>query len=92
VYFWKKQIYVAIASVDEVKEKIKFYTETYRLLWITTLTAGGGTVGLLLREVTLKRLLFALAGAAFTISSGEILRRVYRSIQREFAGITEEPK
>ena len=78
-----------MASIEEAKEKIKLYTEIFRLLWLTILTAGGGTVGLLLGEVTPKRWLFAVAGASLTVVSGEILRRVYRSIQREIETLKE---
>lgn len=79
-----------MAKTDQVKEKIKLYTETFRLLWITVLTVGGGSVGLLLGETTLKRWLFALAGAALTAASGEILRRIYRSIQEEINNLRED--
>ena len=78
-----------MARIDEVKEKIKLYTEAFRLLWITVLTVGGGSMGLLLRETTLKRLLFGLAGVGLTAVSGETLRRVYQSIQREIENLTE---
>jgi hypothetical protein len=79
-----------VAKIDQVKEKIKLYTETFRLLWITVLTVGGGSVGLLLGETTLKRWLFALAGAALAAASGEILRRIYRSIQEEINNLRED--
>jgi len=79
----------AMAWVDEIREKIKLRTEAFRLLWITVLTVGGGSVGLLLGETTFKRLLFGLAGVGLTAVSGETLRRVYHSIQREIENLTE---
>ena len=79
-----------MSRIEEAKERIKLYTEAFRLLWISGLTVGSGTVGLLLGEVTVKRWLFALAGAGLTIVCGETLRRVYRSIQKEIQNLKEE--
>jgi len=79
-----------MARIDEIREKIKLYTEAFRLLWITVLTVGGGSVGLLLAETTPKRWLFGFAGAGLTVVAGEILRRVYRSIQREIESLRED--
>ena len=79
-----------MSRIEEAKERIKLYTEAFRLLWISGLTVGSGTVGLLLGEVTVKRWLFALAGAGLTIGGGETLRRVYRSIQKEIQNLKEE--
>ena len=76
-------------KIDEVKEKIKLYTEAFRLLWITVLTVGSGSMGLLLGEITLKRWLFGLAGTALAVVSAEMLRRVYRSIEREIQDLRE---
>ncbi len=78
-----------MARIDEVREKIKLHTEAFRLLWVTVLTVGGGSVGLFLGETTFKRLLFGLAGVGLTAVSGETLRRVYRLIHREIANLTE---
>ncbi len=78
-----------MAKIDQAKERIKLYTETFRLLWITVLTVGGGSVGLLLGETTLKRLLFGLAGVGLSAVFGETLRRVYQSIHREIENLTE---
>ena len=58
---------------------MKLYTEIFRLLWTTILTAGGGTVGLLLGEVTEKRWLFAVADAGVTVVCGEISRCVFQA-------------
>jgi hypothetical protein len=78
-----------MARVDEIREKIKLRTEAFRLLWITVLTVGGGSVGLFLGETTFKRLLFGLAGVGLTAVCGEALRRVYQLIQREIESLTE---
>jgi len=43
-----------------------------------------------LAETTPKRWLFGLAGAGLTVVAGEILRRVYRSIQREIESLRED--
>ncbi len=55
-----------MAKIDQVKEKIKLYTETFRLLWITVLTVGGGSVGLLLGETTLKEVVVCISGGCFS--------------------------
>lgn len=78
-----------MARIDEVKERIKLYTEVFRLLWVTVLTVGGGSMGLLLGEITLRRWLFGLAGTGLAVVSAEMLRRVYRSIEREIQNLRE---
>ena len=78
-----------MARVDEIREKIKLRTEAFRLLWVTVLTVGGGSMGLLLGEITLRRWLFGLAGAGLAVASAEMLRRVYRSIEREIQNLRE---
>jgi len=43
-------------------ERVKYYTEAFRLLWISVLAIGGGSIGLLLGERTSVRVILALAG------------------------------
>ena len=41
-------------------ERIKYYTEVFRLVWVSALAIGGGSVGLLLGEPTVLRVVVGL--------------------------------
>jgi hypothetical protein len=51
-----------------LKEDIKFLTEIFRLIWVSLLAIGGGTVSLLLGELTTLRLIFAGVGLAVVLT------------------------
>jgi hypothetical protein len=53
---------------DGLKEDIKFLTEIFRLIWVSLLAIGGGTVSLLLGELTTLRLIFAGVGLAVVLT------------------------
>ena len=43
-------------------ETLKYYTEVFRLVWISILALGGGSIGLLLGELNRIRVILALGG------------------------------
>jgi len=52
-----------MAEKDSLTEESKWLIELLRLLWITLLAIGGGTVGLILGERGLLRNIFTALGA-----------------------------
>ena len=61
-------------------EAIKYYTEVFRLVWVSVLAIGGGSMGLLLGEPTVIRLTFAIVGLLLVVSLLEVLRRLNKQI------------
>jgi hypothetical protein len=51
-----------VAEKDELTEQLRYFTEMLRLVWLTLLAVGSGTVGLLLGDLTLRRVIFASVG------------------------------
>ncbi len=52
--------------MDELKEEIRYETELLKLIWVTTVAVIGGSIGLLLGEVSALR--SGLAGSGLTIT------------------------
>ena len=52
-----------MAEKDSLTEESKWLVELLRLLWVTLLAIGGGTMGLILRERGLLRNIFTALGA-----------------------------
>lgn len=61
-------------------ETIKYYTEVFRLVWVSILAIGGGSVGLLLGEPTVVRTVLGLAGIFSVVILLELLRRLNKQI------------
>jgi len=61
-------------------EKIKYYTEVFRLVWISALAIGGGSIGLLLGEPTALRVVLGLVGLLLVALLLEGLRRLNKEI------------
>lgn len=61
-------------------------TEMLRLVWLSLLAVGSGTVGLLLGELDTRRFLFAAAGvvvfASFLVFIGHLIRRLKVAIDK----------
>lgn len=55
-----------MAEKEQLTERIKFMTEMLRLAWLSLLAVGSGTVGLLLGDLEVRRLSFAVVGIAAT--------------------------
>jgi hypothetical protein len=69
-----------MAAKEHLTEQIKFSTEMLRLAWFSLIAATSGTVGLLLGELDIRRLAFAVVGAVivalFLIYIGHLIRRI----------------
>ena len=59
---------------------MKYYTEVFRLVWVSILAIGGGAIGLLLGERTGVRVILAIAGLSVVGLLLEIVRRLNRQI------------
>lgn len=68
---------------DKAAERIKFETELLRLTAIAVLAIGGGSIGLLLGDLTLLRVILAGGGLLVTVGLMVVLwwqRRYIRSL------------
>ena len=62
-------------------ETIKYYTEVFRLVWVSALAVGGGAIGLILGEQTSVRVVLAITALLLVVLLLEILRRLNRHIE-----------
>ncbi len=71
---------------EQLTERIRLMTEMCRLAWLTVLAATTGTVGLLLGELSTKRLFFAVFGvvaiACFVVVIGYLIWRITATIDQ----------
>lgn len=63
-----------------VTETLKYYTEVFRLVWVSMLAIGGGSVGLLLGERSVVKVILGLTGIFSVAVLLEILRRLNKQI------------
>ena len=61
-------------------ESTKYYTEIFRLVWLSILAIGGGSIGLILGDSTGVRLIFAIVGLLVVGLLLDVLRRLSRQI------------
>jgi tetrahydromethanopterin S-methyltransferase subunit C len=70
---------------EELSEQIKYLTELLKLRWLSLLAIGGGTVSLVLGELTLYRQLAAgagmIVGEILVLTLGYLHRRIRTEIQ-----------
>lgn len=69
-----------MASERYLTETMKYYTEVFRLVWVSILAIGGGSISLLFGELTGLRLIIAIGGFLIVVSLLEVLRRLNRQI------------
>jgi hypothetical protein len=69
-----------MAEERYLTETVKYYTEVFRLVWVSILAIGGGSIGLLLGERTSVRVILAIAGLSVVGLLLEIVRRLNRQI------------
>ena len=69
-----------MADEKYLTEVVKYYTEIFRLVWISVLAIGGGSLGLLLGDSTGVKLIFAIVGLLLVASLLEGLRRLNTQI------------
>jgi hypothetical protein len=75
---------------DKAAERIKYMTEVLRLLVVLTIAIGGGTLSLLLGELTTFRRLLATAGLLVTLGLFVVAWRQHRAIERAIEALPEE--
>jgi hypothetical protein len=66
---------------DYITERLQFLTALFKLLWLSTLAIGGGTVGILLGPVDLVRYAWAAAGMSLTFASVLLIWLTHRKMQ-----------
>jgi len=66
---------------DQLKEEIKLFTEILRPVWVSALGIGGGTVGLVLGDLSALRIIFAATGFAIVTGLAIVLQRLPRYIR-----------
>lgn len=69
-----------LADEKYVTEAIKYYTEIFRLVWISILATGGGALSLLLGDSTGMKLIFAIVGLLLVVLLLDGLRRLNKHI------------
>jgi hypothetical protein len=77
-------------SKEALKEEIKFLTEIFRLVWVSVLGVGGGTLSLMIGERTTLRDVLVIAGVVTVVVLGSMLQGLQRHIRRLIAQITED--
>lgn len=71
-------------------EQIKYEIELLRLTTLATLAIGGGSIGLILGDVTLVRTGLAVLGVLLAVGLGLTLWRLHRVIGRQIIALEEE--
>ena len=69
-----------MADEKYLTETLKYYTEIFRLVWISILAIGGGALSLLLGDATRIKLIFAIVGLLLVVLLLDGLRRLNRHI------------
>ena len=69
-----------MAEKTYLTETVKYHTEVFRLVWISILAIGGGSLGLHLGEPTGTRVILAVAGLVSVGLLLEVLRRLSKQI------------
>ena len=69
-----------MADEKYLTETLKYYTEIFRLVWISVLAIGGGSLSLLLGDSTGIKLIFAIVGLMLVVLLLDALRRLNRQI------------
>lgn len=78
-----------MAEKERVTETIKFLTEMLRLVWLTLLAIGGGTVGLLLSELDTRRSIFAGVGIGVMVLLVMFIEHLRRQIRKAIEQLKE---
>jgi hypothetical protein len=69
-----------LADEKYLTEGVKYYTEIFRLVWISILAIGGGSTGLLLGGRDVANVIVGLAGIFSVGILVEVLRRLNNKI------------
>ena len=79
-----------MATKKHMIETLKYYTEVFRLVWISILALGGGSIGLLLGELNRIRVILALGGLILLLLFLELLRRINTHILQLLKNLEED--
>jgi hypothetical protein len=74
---------------EELSEQIRYLTELLKLTWLSLLAVGGGTVGLVLGDLTLYRKFAAGAGLLLVTILVLVLGYLHRRTRTEIRGLRE---
>ena len=69
-----------MADEKYLTEVVKYYTEIFRLVWISVLAVGGGSLTSLLGDSTGIKVIFAIVGLLLVALLLEGLRRLNKQI------------
>ncbi len=78
-----------MAKKERLTEDLKYLTEVLRLTWLTLLAVGGGTVGLALGEIDMRRGIAVGAGVVLTAIGIGILGYLHRRIRARIESLEE---
>ena len=67
-----------MAAKERLTEDIKYAVELLRLIWLSLIAVGSGTIGLLLGDLTVRRVIFAGAGAFFMLLFAGVIVYLHR--------------
>ncbi|HEV8718508.1 MAG TPA: hypothetical protein VGX03_37525 [Candidatus Binatia bacterium] len=67
---------------DQIKEKVRYYAEWIRLLWITLIGLSGGISGLVLALDSPVRVILLVVAATLVVGSVVMILLVHRAILR----------
>jgi hypothetical protein len=67
---------------DQIKERVKYYTEWIRLLWITLIGLSGGISGLVLTLDSLVRMILLAVAVTLIVGAVVMILLLHRAILR----------
>ena len=77
-----------MAKKEQLREEIKYLTETLKALWLTIVALIGGTAGLILAELGLRKIAIVL-GAGVAVGLLVAVRRIDRKIRSRIRELEE---
>ena len=78
-----------MAKKERLTEDLKYLTEVLRLTWLTLLALGGGTVGLALGEMDMRRGIATGAGVVLSAVGIGIIGYLHRRIRARIESLEE---
>lgn len=78
-----------MAAKERLSEDIKYLIELLRLIWLSLIAVGSGTIGLLLGELTTRRIWAASLGAVFMALFAGAILHLHRRVKALIARLEE---
>ncbi len=78
-----------MAAKERLNEEIKYAVELLRLIWLSLLAVGSGTVGLLLGELNVRKIWAASIGAIFMVLFAGVILHLHRRLRGLIARLEE---